>query len=401
VAVRYANGTASGGMIDLGIPKVDALVSGIRFAARRKITLPILQQVNAVRWGDRGMQSFYNTALYPPFLYLPDVAGLWIAKLSHVRIAESLKWTRVAGGLSAIFISTVAIALAGATAPWLFVVLSLPMAQSLFAAVSQDGTMIALSALAASLTVRLTASQPERRVSALVLLCLSLCFVVMGRPPYAPLAIVPLLLPGWRRAIRLGCVAAILLLTVGWIMICTAFTTLNPASFGTISPNGQFHFLISHPGAWITIAWNTLTDVHGGWWSYAQEFTGVLGWLDVLLPVLFYKLVWVPLAVGFAASRPTTPGGLTRVNRVSLGAALAAAMTAIFLAEYLTWTPVGTLWVGGVQGRYFLPLAMFLPLMLPAAETPGRWLSPRFGLLAFPPVVICVVVPVLVYRYYI
>ncbi|WP_288268404.1 DUF2142 domain-containing protein [uncultured Methanobrevibacter sp.] len=37
---------------------------------------------------------------------------------------------------------------------------------------------------------------------------------------------------------------------------------------------------------------------------------------------------------------------------------------ALFLIQYLTWTPVGSLRIQGVQGRYFIPLLILLPFIL-------------------------------------
>ena len=35
---------------------------------------------------------------------------------------------------------------------------------------------------------------------------------------------------------------------------------------------------------------------------------------------------------------------------------LLSTLALIFAAEYLTWTPVGSMEISGVQGRYFIPL---------------------------------------------
>lgn len=74
-----------------------------------------------------------------------------------------------------------------------------------------------------------------------------------------------------------------------------------------------------------------------------------------------------------------------------------------FLLEYLTWTPVGQAWVVGVQGRYFLPVAMFLPFMLPAMRNglpAGNARLPRVALATFPIVSGVVTIVSVVRRYY-
>jgi hypothetical protein len=398
IAVRFGGGVSSGGMVDRGADAIEHIMEAIPFHPDRKVTAAMLRQIGTVRWGARGMIFFLNTALYPPFLYGPATIGLWIAALGHASVVHSLFVMRVVNGFACIAIGGAAIALAGATAPWLFIVLSLPMAQSLFSAVSQDGMMLALSALAASLISRLGAYRRPPPRAALGLLCVCLCCVIMARPSYLPLAILPAVLPGLTRRSRLLCLAAIVIPVAAWIGLVTAYTSIDAYATTGISPRVQAWFLVTHPGAWRTIARATIGD---GWWIYAREFIGILGWLDVLLPVLFYPLACLVLAVALATSSPAIPCGLNRRARACIGGALAAGGLAIFLAQYLTWTPVGSLSAAGVQGRYFLPLAMFLPLLRKPRDGAGRWLVPRLALLAFPCVAIGVVVPVLVYRYYI
>lgn len=50
-------------------------------------------------------------------------------------------------------------------------------------------------------------------------------------------------------------------------------------------------------------------------------------------------------------------------------AAMLASIGGIFGLHYLTWTPVGGPVVQGVQGRYFLPLAMLLSAAAPMLGT--------------------------------
>ena len=321
-----------------------------------------------------------------------------IAALGQCSIVHSLFVMRVVNGLACIAIGGAAIALAGALAPWLFILLSLPMAQSLFCAVSQDGMMLALSALAASL---MSHHGAHKRV-VLWLLCICLCCVIMARPPYLPLAILPAVLPGLTRRSRTLCVAAVVSPVAIWIGILVAtFTTIDLSAYTGISPAAQMRFLSTHPAAWWAILRTIIADPAQGWWLYTREFIGILGWMDVLLPVLFYPIVCLVLAVALGASRPANPGGLARPARICIGGAILACIAAIFLTQYLTWTPVGSLAVAGVQGRYFLPLAAFLPLLRSAGDGISRWPVPRAALTAFPAAVTSVVIPVLVYRYYI
>jgi len=69
------------------------------------------------------------------------------------------------------------------------------------------------------------------------------------------------------------------------------------------------------------------------------------------------------LLVGRGQSRPTVQ--LLAVGMFAGGCLL------VFLAEYVTWTPLDSQYVEGVHGRYFLgllPLLAFMTLGLPKAH---------------------------------
>ena len=75
---------------------------------------------------------------------------------------------------------------------------------------------------------------------------------------------------------------------------------------------------------------------------------------------------------------------------------------------YLIWTPVGAGYVEGVQGRYFLPLLVFLPIFVAVGRSPiadwnferavnvFRWIT----IVLFPLVTIGVLQTTVIGRYY-
>ena len=75
------------------------------------------------------------------------------------------------------------------------------------------------------------------------------------------------------------------------------------------------------------------------------------------------------------------------------------AIAAVFVLQYLNWSPIGGPSVDGVQGRYFLPVAPFLLLLLPGSETrrPG-WIL--VTLCSYPALSIVVTLRAIVFRYY-
>jgi uncharacterized membrane protein len=86
-------------------------------------------------------------------------------------------------------------------------------------------------------------------------------------------------------------------------------------------------------------------------WLYAAWYGVILAVvsLDAVLPATRVRQPWLR---AFGAG-------------VGIAACLAGSVLLIYLALYLSWTSVGAALVAGVQGRYFIPLLLFIPLALP------------------------------------
>jgi hypothetical protein len=99
---------------------------------------------------------------------------------------------------------------------------------------------------------------------------------------------------------------------------------------------------------------------------------GILDYVCLTLPVWLY-LTWdIGLACALAAHVCATGSDARLSWRDVLLAwsAILLSVIAIGLALYVDWTPVGMPWIGGLQGRYFLPLLPALALCLPRLSHP-------------------------------
>jgi Predicted membrane protein (DUF2142) len=399
-----AGENAGGGRVEANIVRAADPLAALKFHAERRVDDVALQAAMAVGWSAPEMQSFANTAMYPPVFYLPAATAVAVGRELGLSIVHTLKLARVVSGLVCVALGAAAIAVAGAAAPWMFVVLCLPMSLSQMAAVSHDGPAIGCAAVAAGL---LTASmQGERRLGLRgVLACAAaLVLVVTDRPPYAPLVLILLAVPGLRMVVRVLAVAGVLAASLAWVWVAAPF--IAAFARGDVDPGAQLQGLLAAPWRIVPIAARTLAE-HAG--EYVESFIGRLGWLDTPLPPLLHDAAWVALGVGLLVCLPGRRVRVGRGNWLAAGA-IAVACAAVFLTQYLTWTPVGRDWVEGIQGRYFIPIALFLPCVLPPFGPDGYGLDRgRFrsaglaalGLLAgFPVAVIIGTLTAVVARYY-
>ena len=392
LATHYAGNQTSGGAVDSGIEQAERPFDPIRFHPERKRTRAMTDAAAATGWGTLETRSFPNTALYPPVLYLPAASGQFIARHTGLSVLHGLVLSRLLDGLVSAVLGGVAIALSGEGAPFLFALRSLPKSLSLDAAVTQDGPLIAVAALA---TVLLRRAAARRHGPTLAAAALLLALIATARLAYLPLCLLPLLSPALPRTGRLAAGVAVLAV-VAWTSLVERITLLHSA---TLRVSAQMQALSLHPLLAATLVRTTLhTQLMEGC-PYCREFVGVLGWLDTPLPNFYVALAASVLLGALAMSRPAAAPLVGRRSRLAATLLVLGAVAAVFVLQYLSWSPIGGPVIDGVQGRYFLPVAPFLLLLLPAggARRPSRALV---ALYFFPALSIVVTLRAIVFRYY-
>src|ERR1019366_1217355 len=140
-------------------------------------------------------------------------------------------------------------------------------------------------------------------------------------------------------------------LALGWAlsaaMVSRQYHPLRPDA----NPKVQLQSIAAHP---IRIARLVAKDFIAQYAGYRDQFVGRLGWVDVplsgfLTAAAFYLL----FAVAITRDVAITPA--VRLFALLLTFAL---FFAVSLSQYVEWTPPGVEYVDGIQGRYFLPLAV-------------------------------------------
>ena len=148
-------------------------------------------------------------------------------------------------------------------------------------------------------------------------------------------------------------VAASLLPAVAWNINATRmFEQARIAP--NVQPVEQARWVLKHGG----VFWHRAKqDLWMRGVEYWEQFVGRLGWLNISLPS------WIPigfalaLAIGIFVGPRDSPS-LLWWQRVAVAMVAAGGIFAIQLMLYLTFNPVKSPFILGVQGRYFTPLAV-------------------------------------------
>ncbi len=306
---------------------------------------------------DQRFADFRNALQLPAALYLPQALGCALTAAAGGPPLVGLYLGRLAN----LALTTLLLAWALRRLPahrwWLVAVALSPMLLSLRASLSADALNFALASafLAEVAALSRHDAEPGRRdrVRLLVLAAGLGC----TKTVYLPLLLLLLLIPALRRP-PARWRTALPAIALALLVAAAHLATLAPTRLRLDVPvdaAAQLQRLLHQP---VAVAAQLLGDlvVHAP--RYLGEALGhKLGWLDAPLPpialgalgVAFALLLWAESVCGARPAR--------RDLALIAGASLAVALL-IELSLWLQWTPPGGAGVQGIQGRYFLPLAL-------------------------------------------
>jgi hypothetical protein len=345
--------------------------------------------------------SSVNTAAYAPVAYAPAALGMGIAILAGALPHAAIIGARFGNAIAFSLLGIAALAFARRGRLLILITLGLPMTIWLAGSASQDGVVIAVAALAAALLTQ------EGR-AAFWCGCAALAVLVLQKPPYLPLALLPLLAPGglsWRTAeARLPAAIAVAMPGLLWSVAVVTFVAVpllpsplyhpgplwpgNHADlFRSAISGAQLQVLVHHPWRGMLLP---VFSVVGQLPVLSRQFVGVLGTLTIRLPHPLYGVWWLAIlsALGGLLARTDQPGEGRAIERLLATAAILCSGELICLTLYLTWTRVGMDRIDGLQGRYFIPLLATLVFALPAIPFLTRlprwawWIVPIGAMLA-------------------
>ncbi|MGW4591129.1 DUF2142 domain-containing protein [Amycolatopsis thermoflava] len=304
--------------------------------------------------------GFGNTSAYSPVAYLPSAIGLRVTETLGGSVGTTLTVMRLADVLAYTALVATALRLLRAHRfKWVvFVVASLPMTVFQAGTISADAVTNALAILFSALFVRATFLRHRLGPWPTALLVASAVLLPLAKPTYVLLALLLLVVPADRLSLWRGgralAAAAGLAGFAAWTAVSArtseSMHLMRPGE--TVDPGAQTDFVLGHPGEFLQVLVRTFVYQEN---SYFTQFFGTLGftWVPVPATAVVCCLLAVGLALGMG-DRLTAPPSRTAVT----AAVVLLGVAAVFGTLYLEYSPVGYHLIAGVQGRYFIPLAI-------------------------------------------
>ncbi len=361
------------------ISKFVSLFGSLPQHASVKATDPEFQSAMHLYWSSsRAVPTFIAPTFYPPFMYLPDVLGIWLGRVFGFSVIATYYVAEALSGIVAIAFLSAAVYLLSRRARLLAYSISfLPMTLSLIGSVSPDANLTSTSILAYAIHRRnteLANGGISIRVSRKYLPIVLMVPVVIAKPPYVFLLLALGFVSGEGSKRLRAVVERAIPLVIGvcvsilWFLFAGT-SSITQTNSTTVLPVRQISYVVTHPFTFMHIVVRTVRVM---WEFYFHSAVGNLGWLDTSLPS------WAFLFLGFAllGSIGILLFGI-RLRRDSLPdlvlvlAAFVLCITGIEASLYVAWTPYKALIVQGVQGRYFLPVLAVL-VLLPQRALPAK-----------------------------
>ncbi|MCX4093842.1 DUF2142 domain-containing protein [Nocardia sp. alder85J] len=324
---------------------------------------------------------FTNTAAYSPVAYVPAAVGIRIAQATGLHVSDTVELTRLCGLLAYLVIVGFALrALRGYRVQWLaFTVSVLPIALFQAGTVTADTATNALAILVSCLLVKglflgapLTVPERAAALAATLLLPLS-------KPTYVLLAMLVVLIPArefgftqWRKWIPWVTAAVGAIAFAAWMKLAAptgdGMGLMRPEhQWYSVRPGDQLHGILSHPAHFVSVFTDSIWLRDQRWFT---QFFGELGFSYVDVPALTILACLLAFAVSAGITERFTAG---RWRTAIVALTVLASVAMIYVTLYMSFTPVDYYLIDGVQGRYFVPLAIVgLAVLL-------RWIPMRLS----------------------
>jgi uncharacterized membrane protein len=344
--------------------------------------------------------EFKHTALYSPVAYGPAVVGVWSGRVIGLSGLGQLYASRIATLLGWLIIVFFAIR----TMPvfkWVTVMIALmPMTAFLASSPSADAMTNALAMLTTALILRSALARKGSVGTGEWMTIVAACVLLaLTKQLYFLIAVLTFMTPverfgGWKKKtmLCLGAIGAAIAANLLWLILVRNTVTVEAWA----QPHEQTMYVLSHPLKYAVMLLQMVLD---RWQTYLIWFVGTLGWLDVYLPAWIWSTyLGVLVAVAFVDRGDGRP--LEWGERCLIIGMCVATVLLIATSQYISYTGPEAKMIRGLQGRYFIPLAVagLLVFYNRRVKVPEKTLS--IMVIAYCTLVLIVTGQTLVNRYY-
>lgn len=357
-------GQSSGGEIDTGLNQYMNRFNSLPFHPERKLTDSEITSAKEIYWTKKSeFRPALGMAYYFPAIYAVHTFGLYLGKHLDLSVDASYRLTRMVLLLATCLILYYSFSIYSPPALVLGILL-VPMSLFQLSSASLDGisTALAIFVISAFLRIRMDGEKSNPYLFPLMLIGWTL--IASSRLQLFPMIFLAAVASVYylKRSIYLIFVAICTALVLGWQIIVMKTIVDGRVKLGASSTE-IISFYLHHPFNLIKVFIATLTDseLMRGLFS---SFFGMLGWLDTpfIGKEYLYLLALVSAIFFISIKSPRTSN--TKLFVALLTIISVIAISIVFFAMLVTWTPHPAKIIEGIQGRYFIIPAIIIAYAL-------------------------------------
>lgn len=334
--------------------------------------------------------QFVGSAVYLPVSYGPAIVGMWVARLFDLPPLMNLYLLRLASWFFSVLLLVAALRIMPFGRLPFFLLLLMPTTQWLTSSFAADGQTIGIIFLWTAYVFR-CAVQPRGSLGTRQWLWIGagMGCIALLKPGYLFVPLLALVIPlrSWVRPGRAwlvmgGCYAAGVIIQGLWSAHLTPLFVPSMQQtyvaihnlLNRVDPAKQMDFILRDPVTFGAIflysAWQRRQE-------YALSFVGSVAWMHVVLPSVWVYMYYAALTFTAAAPDERDPQLRWWQRAVSIGIA-GVTIVWIHVLLYVSFSPVGSIRIWGIAGRYFIPVAPLVFCVVGARRlalsSPGWWM---------------------------
>ena len=322
---------------------------------------------NDIDYGSTEEYGVGGTVLYPVVSFLPTMAAVAIGRLVTANALALIYLSRLFNVVLVGIVLYLAIKAMPVTKNLSAVVALSPMVIELCNSNSPDSISIALSMALVSFVLSQRGQESSRMTwQKAVLLILLVAGVGLGKMAYVPLVLLVCLLPvemftskRVRIVFESSIILGVLALDVAWSL--SQGSNLVEYQPG-VDEHAQVAFMLSNVGGFILICMRTVTTSALEWVNNAAG--AHLGWVNVETGGAYVVAYLAMLGGLFLVDNDISRVRIDHRDRLVMGLSSFLVLALVCASLFMQWTAVGASVISGIQGRYFIPIAVPLAIAL-------------------------------------
>ncbi|MGG5252864.1 DUF2142 domain-containing protein [Neobacillus sp. SM06] len=303
---------------------------------------------------------------YPPTIYIPQAIGLTIGRIFFQSPLMMMYLGRIFNLFAYLAIVYTALKIVPVKKNLFYIVALLPMSINQAATLSGDSMIISSAFLFVSYIFYLAYGNVGQIKRKHVLTTIGIgIFIVVSKIVYFPLFLLFFIIPRWKFVDKKDFVKKAGFVLAGFVLPYLLWNWLNLANLSIpdvrthsgVSPKEQILYILSHPIQYGKVLLDSFIRLG------ESKFLGMLGIVVTIYHystpnIVIYTYLFLMLLFGLVNDETDLEHSSRKTDKFIMLFSMAAVVLLIYTALYVGYTPVGYSIVYGIQGRYFIPVAI-------------------------------------------